>query len=251
MDCFDVKVKNTCSFFVTILLCNGKVAKHEHYIYCIMHLLWNAPFCASTVSGCRCCRIHCYVALPFKRLADFFLYQALSCVRITFRRPCCCLHTAVVGVPLCSSYVLCWCCSCCCCYSSCGCFLPIGPLLRLKYLLLLPKERHGVWNKMPELTITSPYIHSRVDFKIFTVGNSLPESTLALCQSRLYPIVRDFGFGLWCWRLSCRWHSQNFDVLLLLTVLKLLFFLLLLLTLKGPKLEISAPGFLHKSDLFG
>jgi hypothetical protein len=37
----------------------------------------------------------------------------------------------------------------------------------------------------------------------------------------------------------------------LLTMLKLLVFLLLLLTSKGPKLEISAPGVLHKSDLFG
>jgi hypothetical protein len=25
----------------------------------------------------------------------------------------------------------------------------------------------------------------------------MPESTLTLCQSRLYPPVSDFGFGLW------------------------------------------------------
>jgi hypothetical protein len=30
-----------------------------------------------------------------------------------------------------------------------------------------------------------------------THGNPMPESTLALCQSRLYPPVGDFGFGLW------------------------------------------------------
>ncbi len=41
------------------------------------------------------------------------------------------------------------------------------------------------------------------------------------------------------------------DVPLLLTMLKLLVFLLLLPTSKGPKLEISAPGVLHNSDLFG
>ncbi len=32
---------------------------HEHYL---AHLFWNPPFCASTVSWCRRCRIHCYVA---------------------------------------------------------------------------------------------------------------------------------------------------------------------------------------------
>ncbi len=30
----------------------------------------------------------------------------------------------------------------------------------------------------------------------FTMGNTMPESTLTLCQSRLYPPVRDLGFGL-------------------------------------------------------
>ncbi len=28
-------------------------------------------------------------------------------------------------------------------------FVPTGPLLLLNYLLLLPKEKHGVWNKIP------------------------------------------------------------------------------------------------------
>jgi hypothetical protein len=54
------------------------------------------------------------------------------------------------------------------------------------------KEKHGVWDPMPELTITSPY--ARVDSNTFTMGNPMPESTLTLCQSRLP--VRDFGFGL-------------------------------------------------------
>ncbi len=30
----------------------------------------------------------------------------------------------------------------------------------------------------------------------YIMGNPMPESTLTLCQSRLYPAVRDFGFGL-------------------------------------------------------
>ncbi len=35
----------------------------------------------------------------------------------------------------------------------------------------------------------------------FTMGNPMPESTFTLCQSRLYPPIRDFGFGLW-WLIS-------------------------------------------------
>jgi hypothetical protein len=31
---------------------------------------------------------------------------------------------------------------------------------------------------MPELTITSPFVHSRVDSNTFTMGNPVPESTL-------------------------------------------------------------------------
>ncbi len=56
------------------------------------------------------------------------------------------------------------------------------------------KEKHGVWDPMPELT--SPYIHSRDDSNTLTMGNPMPESTLTLCQSRLYPPVREFGFSL-------------------------------------------------------
>jgi hypothetical protein len=43
---------------------------------------------------------------------------------------------------------------------------------------------------MPELTITSPYVHSGIDSNIFTMG------MVTLFKSRLYPPVRDFGFGL-------------------------------------------------------
>jgi hypothetical protein len=31
----------------------------------------------------------------------------------------------------------------------------------------------------------------------WSMGNPMPESTLTLCQSRLYSPFRDFGFGLW------------------------------------------------------
>ncbi len=29
---------------------------------------------------------------------------------------------------------------------------------------------HGVWDPLPELTVTSPYVHSRVDSNTFTMG---------------------------------------------------------------------------------
>jgi hypothetical protein len=48
------------------------------------------------------------------------------------------------------------------------------------------KEKQGVWDPVPELTITSPYVHSRVDFNTFYHDqlyarvdlNPAPESTL-------------------------------------------------------------------------
>jgi hypothetical protein len=42
------------------------------------------------------------------------------------------------------------------------------------------KEKHGVWDPMPELTTTSPYVHSRVDSNTFTLDNPI-------CQSRPLP----------------------------------------------------------------
>jgi hypothetical protein len=54
-----------------------------------------------------------------------------------------------------------------------------------------------MWDPMPGADyITPPYVHFRVDTNTFTMGNPMPESTLTLCQSRLYPPVRDFEFGL-------------------------------------------------------
>jgi hypothetical protein len=43
------------------------------------------------------------------------------------------------------------------------------------------KEEHGVWDPMLELTITSPYVHFRVDSNTLTMGNPMAESTLTLC----------------------------------------------------------------------
>jgi hypothetical protein len=52
------------------------------------------------------------------------------------------------------------------------------------------KEKHGAWDPLPELTITLPYVHSRVDSNTFTMGNPMPESTLSSSQ------------GLWIWPLN-------------------------------------------------
>ncbi len=58
------------------------------------------------------------------------------------------------------------------------------------------KEKHACcMGPYAGATITSPDVHSRVDSNTFTTGIP-PESNLNLCQSRLYPLVRDFGFGL-------------------------------------------------------
>jgi hypothetical protein len=63
-------------------------------------------------------------------------------------------------------------------------------------LSLNPVAESKEWDRMPELTITSPYVNSRVDSNTFTKGNPMPESTLTQCQSRLCPPVKDFG---WIW----------------------------------------------------
>jgi hypothetical protein len=34
------------------------------------------------------------------------------------------------------------------------------------------------------------------DYNTFTVGTPMPESTLTLCQSRICPPIRAFGFGI-------------------------------------------------------
>ncbi len=67
---------------------------------------------------------------------------------------------------------------------------------------------------MPELTITSSY----VDSDTFTTGNLMPESTLTLRQSQLYPSVRDFGFGLKLLYMNNR--ARSFELLLVKKFLK-------------------------------
>ncbi len=52
-------------------------------------------------------------------------------------------------------------------------------------------EKHGVWDPMTELPITSFYVDSRLQRRLqhMNHGKPMPESTLALCHSRLYPPV--------------------------------------------------------------
>jgi hypothetical protein len=57
------------------------------------------------------------------------------------------------------------------------------------------KEKHGVWDPMPELTITSPYVNSRDDSSTIFMGCPMPESTLTLCQSLFYSLVSDFDLA--------------------------------------------------------
>ncbi len=38
------------------------------------------------------------------------------------------------------------------------------------------KEKNGVWDPKPELTITSPYVYSRVDSNTFTMDNLIRQS---------------------------------------------------------------------------
>jgi hypothetical protein len=79
------------------------------------------------------------------------------------------------------------------------------------------KEKPGVWDPMPELTMNSPYVHSESTPTHFPSGIQ--------CQSRLYPPVKDFGFlasendtecgwggggGGSYWLLVCTVHSAMF-----------------------------------------
>ncbi len=58
------------------------------------------------------------------------------------------------------------------------------------------KEKHGVWDSMPELTITSPSVLSKGD------TNTLTWATL--CQGRLYPPSQ----GLRIWPLASTPHIK-------------------------------------------
>jgi len=65
-------------------------------------------------------------------------------------------------------------------------------------------KKHGVWDAMPELTITSPYVVSRVDSNTCTVHNGQPYARVDLNpmpKSTLSP-SQDLGFGLRKWERS-------------------------------------------------
>ncbi len=66
-------------------------------------------------------------------------------------------------------------------------FLPVLQATKVAVLRPNPKKKMGVWGPMPQMTITSRYVHSRVDSNTFIIGNPMPESTL-------YP-----SQGLWIW----------------------------------------------------
>ncbi len=77
------------------------------------------------------------------------------------------------------------------------------------------KEKHGLWDPMPELTITSRYVHSRVDSNTFFMGNPMPGSTLTLCQSRLYPPVRDLFSLCLIYTVTVLPVSSSMEILLI------------------------------------
>ncbi len=105
------------------------------------------------------------------------------------------------------------------------------------------KEKHGIWDPMPEWPIISPYDHSRVDSSRFTIGdpmpcrvdlNPMPESTLSLSQ------------GLWIWPQVIFLHALLFflftcNVLLDIVIERYI------PELKGHGNEADFLGFLHKS----
>ncbi len=40
------------------------------------------------------------------------------------------------------------------------------------------KEKHGIWDPVPKLSITSPYVHFRVDSNTFTMGNLIASEAI-------------------------------------------------------------------------
>jgi hypothetical protein len=52
------------------------------------------------------------------------------------------------------------------------------------------KEKQGVCDPMPELTVTSPYVHSRVDSNTFTMNNPIGVDLNPMPESTFYPQSR-------------------------------------------------------------
>ncbi len=65
-------------------------------------------------------------------------------------------------------------------------------------------------NPMPGLTITSPYVHSRVDSNTFAMGNPMPESALSSSQG---------GFLIWPLFLQAKSLSTKFPKMFSITSL--------------------------------
>jgi hypothetical protein len=61
------------------------------------------------------------------------------------------------------------------------------------------EDKHGVWDwdPVPELTITLAYIHSRIDYSTFTMGNLnlMPESIDFILQSGTLDLAYGFTFS--------------------------------------------------------
>jgi hypothetical protein len=65
------------------------------------------------------------------------------------------------------------------------------------------KEKHDVWDPMPEFTLTSPYVHHIVDSNTFTMGNPMPEPNLSSSQGlRIWPL---------CWIREVAWGRRGKD----------------------------------------
>jgi hypothetical protein len=64
---------------------------------------------------------------------------------------------------------------------------------------------------MPELTITAPNVHTRVDSNTLTMSNHATVDLNPIPESTFSP-VRDFGFGLWpSIRISDLLNAAFFD----------------------------------------
>jgi hypothetical protein len=57
------------------------------------------------------------------------------------------------------------------------------------------KEKYGVWDPMPELTITAPYVDSRFDSNTFTMDGQ-PYARVDLYPLPESPLFPSQGFGL-------------------------------------------------------
>ncbi len=88
------------------------------------------------------------------------------------------------------------------------------------------QRKHGVWDLTSELTITSPYVHYKVESNTFPMGNPTLESTLIPSrglwiwplQSHIYGSTvnstgRPLSKVLPCPNKGSRWWFQNFPQL--------------------------------------